>query len=95
MTCSLEIVSKKYQTREEGKTWKQIRRILMKGKIINKMGWQALQKKFKKAWKEAWEKINKKPPLFLELHPRQSHSLLLVSVDNLKILSPFKINTLL
>jgi hypothetical protein len=48
--------------REEGKTWEQIRRILMKGKIINKMSWQALQKKFEKAWEEEWKKVNKKPP---------------------------------
>jgi hypothetical protein len=49
--------------REEGKTWEQIRRILMKGKIINKMSWQALQKKFEKAWVEEWKKVNKKAPL--------------------------------
>ena len=49
--------------REEGKTWKQIRQILMKGKIINKMSWQALQKKFEKAWVEEWKKVNKKAPL--------------------------------
>jgi len=49
--------------REEGKTWPQIRQILMKGKIINKMTCQALQKKFEKAWVEEWKKVNKKAPL--------------------------------
>jgi hypothetical protein len=48
--------------REEGKTWPQIRRILMEGKIISKMSCQALQKKFEKAWVEEWKKVNKKPP---------------------------------
>jgi transposase-like protein len=50
------------QYREEGKTWQQIRRILMKRKIIKKMSWQALQKKFKKAWERQWKKVNKKAP---------------------------------
>jgi hypothetical protein len=49
--------------REEGETWEQIRRILIKGKIIKKMSWQALQKKFEKAWVEEWKKVNKKAPL--------------------------------
>ena len=34
----------------------------MKGKIIKKMSWQALQKKFEKAWVEEWKKVNKKAP---------------------------------
>ena len=52
-----------FKYRKDGKTWPQIRRILMKGKIIKKMTWQALQKKFEKAWEEEWKKINKKAPL--------------------------------
>ncbi|MCX5887940.1 MAG: hypothetical protein NTY36_00640 [Deltaproteobacteria bacterium] len=50
------------QYREESKTWPQIRQILMRKKIINKMSWQALQKKFEKAWIEEWEKVNKRAP---------------------------------
>ncbi len=48
--------------RIKGKSWPQIRLVLMKSKIIKKMTWQALQKKFKKAWEEAFKKVNKKPP---------------------------------
>lgn len=48
--------------RIEGKSWPQIRRILMQKKIIVKMTPEALRKKFKKAWKEAWKKVNKNPP---------------------------------
>jgi hypothetical protein len=52
-----------FKYRKEGKTWLQIRRILMKEKIIKKMTWQALQKKFEKAWVEEWKKFNKKAPI--------------------------------
>ncbi|MDO9533405.1 MAG: hypothetical protein Q7O12_14940 [Deltaproteobacteria bacterium] len=52
-----------FKYRKEGKTWLQIRRILMKGKIIKKMSWQALQKRFEKAWEEEWKKVNKKAPI--------------------------------
>jgi hypothetical protein len=48
--------------RIKGKSWPQIRRILMQRKIIVKMTWQALRKKFKKAWEEEFRKFNKKPP---------------------------------
>ena len=51
-----------FKYRKDGKTWSQIRRILMKGKIIKKMTWQALQKKFEKSWVEEWKKVNKKAP---------------------------------
>jgi hypothetical protein len=46
-----------------GKTWTQIRRVLLKDKIIKNMSWQALKKKFEKAWEEKWRKVNKKAPL--------------------------------
>jgi hypothetical protein len=52
-----------FKYRKECKTWKQICRTLMKRKIIKKMSWQALQKKFEKAWVEEWKKANKKAPL--------------------------------
>jgi len=48
--------------RIKGKSWPQIRRILMQRKFIVKMTWQALRKKFKKAWEEEFRKFNKKPP---------------------------------
>lgn len=48
--------------RYAGKTWPQIRRDLMKRKIIGKMSWQGLQKKVKKAWEEKWAKFGKKAP---------------------------------
>jgi len=50
--------------RQAGKTWKEIRRVLMKRKIIEKMTWQALQKKVKKAWEARWAKFNKEAPPF-------------------------------
>jgi len=48
--------------RIEGKSWPQIRQILMKHRIIKKITWQALRMKFKKAWEEAFKEVNKKPP---------------------------------
>lgn len=55
-------LEKIYKYRKEGKTWLQIRQTLMKRKFIKKMSWQALQKKFEKAWVEEWKKVNKKAP---------------------------------
>jgi len=65
-----------FKYRKEGKTWLQICRTLMKRKIIKKMSWQALQKKFEKAWEEEWTKVNKNPPIFLDIFLHQDHSLL-------------------
>lgn len=50
--------------RQNGKTWKEIRRILMKRKIIPKMSWQGLQRKVKKTWEVKWARVhpNKKAP---------------------------------
>ena len=48
--------------RHEGKTWPEIRRVLMKRKIIGKMSWQGLQKKVKKTWEAKWAKFHKKAP---------------------------------
>lgn len=48
--------------RNAGKTWKELRRDLMKRKIIEKMSWQALEKKVKKAWRRKWNRRGKKPP---------------------------------
>ena len=51
-----------FEHRNEGKTWKELRRDLMKKKIIEKMTWQGLEKKVKKAWHIRWKKMGKKPP---------------------------------
>jgi hypothetical protein len=53
------------EARNSGKTWKEIRRNLMKRKIIRKMTWQGLEKKVKKAWEAKWAKVNKKAPPIL------------------------------
>lgn len=50
------------ERRNNGKTWKELRRDLMKRKIIQKMSWQALENKVKKAWRRKWERRGKKPP---------------------------------
>ena len=48
--------------RNAGKTWKELRRDLMKRKIIGKMSPQWLEKKVKKAWQTTWEKTGSKAP---------------------------------
>ncbi len=48
--------------RNKGKTLIELRRDLMKRKIIEKITWQSLEKKVKKAWRIRWEKVGKEPP---------------------------------
>lgn len=55
-------LDKIYEYRLLGKTWPQIRQTLMRRKIIKKMTWQALQKKFIKAWEARWAKVNQEAP---------------------------------
>jgi hypothetical protein len=52
--------------RYAGKTWKEIRRYLMKRNIIGKISWQGLEKKVKKTWEAKWARFHKNekvPPL--------------------------------
>jgi uncharacterized protein (DUF2225 family) len=48
--------------RYAGKTWKEIRRDLMKRKIIGKISLQGIEKKIKKTWHDKWEKTGRKAP---------------------------------
>lgn len=50
------------EDRNAGKTWPQLRRTLMKRKIIRKMTWQGLAKKVIKAWQAKWQKTGRKAP---------------------------------
>ena len=55
-------LNKIVERRNEGETWKELRRDLMKRNIIEKMTWQGLEKKVKETWRKRWEKIGKEPP---------------------------------
>ena len=56
-------LDKIYQYRKDGKTWKEIRRLLMKRKIIGQISEEGLKKKVKSAWKAKSARWNKKVPL--------------------------------